>query len=271
MGSVSLAVRIVARHLRCFVLPLAALSVVGAFAQTPAASKPPAVTAPAKAATVQPVAGDAGLKKIVEDRIGSAVDSVTKLPVGGLYEVRVGTDIFYTDASGNYIIVGNIIDLRSRENLTKKRVEALVEAATPKLKFADLPLDSAIKIVKGNGKRQMAIFEDPNCVFCKRLEKSMQEISDVTIYVFLYPVLGPDSLAKSKRVWCAADRGRAWSDWMERGTALTGDGACATPLDKNLELGKKLRVDGTPTIFFSNGKRVPGAIPADELAKLLAG
>ena len=266
MNSVLIVAGIVARNLRYVVAPLAALAVVGAFAQTPAVSKPPA-----SAATVQPAAGDAALKKTVEDRIGTPVDAVSKLPVGGLYEVRVGTDIFYTDASGNYIIVGNIIDLRTRENLTKKRVEALVDAATPKVKFADLPLDSAVKIVKGNGKRQLAIFEDPNCVFCKRLEKSLQEISDVTIYVFLYPILGPDSLTKSKQVWCAADRGRAWSDWMERGTALTGDGACATPLDKNLALGKKLRVDGTPTLFFSDGRRVPGAVPADELAKLLAG
>ena len=250
---------------RALFLPLAALSFC-ASAQPAVDPKP----APAATSAAQAPAGDAALKKTVEARIGAPIDAITKVPVGSLYEVRVGTDIFYTDASGNYIIVGNVIDLRSHENLTKKRVEALVEAATPKLKFADLPLDAAIKIVKGTGKRQMAIFEDPNCGYCKRLEKSLQEISDVTIYVFLYPVLGPDSLVKSKQVWCAADRGKAWSDWMERGTALSGDGTCATPLDKTLELGKKLRVDGTPTIFFANGKRVPGAIPADELAKMLA-
>ena len=214
---------------------------------------------------------DATLKKTLEARLGASIDSITRLPVAGLYEVRIGNDIFYTEANGNYIMVGNLIDLRSRENLTRKRVEAIKEAALPKFKFVDLPFDSAVKIVKGGGKRQVAIFEDPNCVFCKRLEKSIQDLGDVTIFVFLYPVLGPDSLAKSRQVWCAPDRAKAWSDWMQNGTALTGEGACQTPLDKTLELGKKLKVEGTPTLFFPSNKRVEGAIDAADLEKLLAG
>ncbi len=214
---------------------------------------------------------DAALKKNLETRLGANIDSITRVPVAGLYEVRVDNDIFYTDATGNYIVVGNLIDLRSRENLTRKRVEAIKEASLPKFKFADLPLDAAVKVVKGTGKRQVAIFEDPNCGYCKRLEKSIHEIGDVTIYVFLYPVLGPDSLAKSKQVWCAPNRSKAWSDWMQSGVALSGEGACQTPLDKTLELGKKLKVEGTPTLFFSNNKRVEGAIDTAELEKLLAG
>ena len=233
-----------------------------AFAQQPAT--PPAVSTPVPLAPAEIT-----LKKSLETRLGATVDGLTKLPIG-LYEVRVGEDLFYSDANGDYIVVGNLIDLRTRENLTRKRAAEIREASLPVFKFADLPLDDAVKVVKGNGKRKVAIFEDPNCGYCRRLEASLHTISDVTIYVFLYPVLGPDSLAKSKQVWCASNRSKAWSEWMEKGTALSGEGACTTPLDKTLALGKKLKVDGTPTLFFSNSKRVEGAIDQAELEKMLA-
>lgn len=213
---------------------------------------------------------DPALKKNLETRLSATVDSITRLPVTGLYEVRVGDDVFYTDTTGNYIVVGNVIDLRTRENLTRTRVEAIKQASLPAFKFVDLPLDSAVKIVRGSGKRKVAIFEDPNCGYCKKLEKSILDIGDVTIYVFLYPVLGPDSLAKSKQVWCSSNRAKAWNDWMQNATALTGEGACQTPLDKTLELGKRLKVDGTPTLFFANDKRVEGAIDAATLEKHLS-
>ncbi len=211
------------------------------------------------------------LKKTLETRLNTKVDALGKGPVAGLYEVRVGDDVFYADATGAYIVVGNVIDLRSRENLTRKRVEALREASLPKFKWGELPLDAAVKVVRGTGKRQVAIFEDPNCGYCKRLEKAIQDMGDVTIYVFLYPVLGPDSLVKSKQIWCAKDRAKAWNDWMQANTAPTGDGACANPLDRTLEVGKRYKVEGTPTLFFSNNKRVEGAIDREELEKLLAG
>ncbi len=250
----------------------------GAFAQTQSAPTAAQILTPGATTSTNnannaggaPVV-DATLKKNLETRLGATIDSITRLPIAGLYEIRIDNDIFYADATGNYIVVGNLIDLRSRENLTRKRVEAIKQASLPQIKFADLPLDTAVKVVKGNGKRQVAIFEDPNCGYCKRLEKSIHDIGDVTIYVFLYPILGPDSLAKSKQVWCAANRSKAWSDWMQSGTALTGEGACQTPIDKTLELGKKLKVEGTPTLFFSNNKRVEGAIDTAELEKLLAG
>ncbi|MGI9024026.1 MAG: DsbC family protein [Burkholderiaceae bacterium] len=250
----------------------------GAFAQTQSAPTAAQILTPGATTSTNnannaggaPVV-DATLKKNLETRLGATIDSITRLPVAGLYEIRIDNDIFYADATGNYIVVGNLIDLRSRENLTRKRVEAIKQASLPQIKFADLPLDTAVKVVKGNGKRQVAIFEDPNCGYCKRLEKSIHDIGDVTIYVFLYPILGPDSRAKSKQVWCAANRSKAWSDWMQSGTALTGEGACQTPIDKTLELGKKLKVEGTPTLFFSNNKRVEGAIDTAELEKLLAG
>ncbi len=225
---------------------------------------------PADAGAGAPV-DDPVLKKNLETRIGATVDSINKLPVTGLYEVRVAADVFYTDPTGNYIFVGNVIDLRTRENLTRTRLGAIKQASLPTFKFADLPLDVAVKVVKGGGKRKVAIFEDPNCGYCKKLEKSILDIGDVTIYVFLYPVLGPDSLVKSKQIWCSKNRAKAWNDWMQNATALDGDGGCATPLDKTLELGKKLKVDGTPTLFFSNNRRVEGAVEASDLEKFLAG
>jgi thiol:disulfide interchange protein DsbC len=214
---------------------------------------------------------EAALKKTLEARMGMTIDAVTKLPIGGLYEVRADSDVFYADASGNYILVGNLIDVRSRENLTRNRVDEIKQAGLPPFKFAELPFDASVKVTKGSGKRKVAIFEDPNCGYCKKLEKSILDIGDVTVYVFLYPVLGPDSLVKSKQVWCAADRSKAWTDWMQNATALAGDGACKTPIDKTLALGRQLKVDGTPTLFFSNDKRVEGAIDAATLEKLLAG
>ena len=239
-----------------------------AAAQT--APKPPAPLSPAVDAGATAI-NDPALKKNLEAKLNASVDAISKMPVSGLYEVRVGEDIFYTDTTGNYILVGNVIDLRTRENLTRTRVEAIKQASLPTFKFVDLPLDTAVRIVKGSGKRKVAIFEDPNCGYCKKLEKSILDIGDVTVYVFLYPVLGPDSLVKSKQVWCSANRSKAWTDWMQNATALSGDGSCATPIDRTLELGKKLRVDGTPTLFFSNNKRVEGAIEAEQLEKLLAG
>ena len=229
-------------------------------------------TAPPKAArsAAKPVLPiEQQLKQDLEGRIGAKIDSVTPMPMAQLYEIRIGEDIFYTDPTGNYLVIGNIVDSRTRENLTRARIDAIKEASLPPWKFAELPLDSAVKIVRGTGKKAVAIFEDPNCGYCKKLEKSILDIGDVTIYVFLYPVLGPDSLTKSKQIWCAPDRAKAWVDWMQNATALAGEATCSTPLDKTLALGKKLKVDGTPTLFFSNNKRVEGAIGAAELQKLL--
>ncbi len=254
---------------------LATGAIASAFVAIPSfaadATPAPAMSKPATPTAIDPgpPVNDPALKQSLETRLGSPVDAITKMPLAGLYEVRIGNDVFYTDPTGSYIVVGNVVDLRTRENLTRARVDAIKEASLPAFKFAELPLDTAIKVVKGSGKRKVAIFEDPNCGYCKRLEKSILDVGDVTIYVFLYPVLGPDSLTKSKQVWCAADRAKAWSGWMQSATALSGDGGCATPVDKTLALGRKLHVDGTPTLFFSNNKRVEGAVSGQDLDKLL--
>ncbi len=232
----------------------------------------PSSAEPAKAAppaVAKSLSTEDQLKQDLEARVGAKIDSVTPMKIAQLYEIRIGEDVFYTDPTGNYLFIGNIVDSRTRDNLTRARVEAIKEASLPQWKFAELPLDTAVKIVRGNGKKAVAIFEDPNCGYCKKLEKSILDIGDVTVYVFLYPVLGPDSLVKSKQIWCSPNRAKAWTEWMQNATALAGDGACSTPIDKTLELGKKLKVDGTPTLFFSNNKRVEGAIGASDLQKFL--
>jgi thiol:disulfide interchange protein DsbC len=193
------------------------------------------------------------------------VDTVRKVPYAGLYEVIVGGDIFYTDAKGEFLVAGSIIDLKTKENVTEARNRQMNA-----IKWDTLPLDQAIKIVRGNGSRKIAIFEDPNCGYCKRLERDLQGVNDLTMYVFLYPILSPDSVEKSKAIWCSADRAKLWVDHMVRDTAISGDTKCATPIDKILALGQSKKVQGTPTIVFENGERVPGAIPVADLEKKFA-
>ena len=250
---------------------LASLALVNALAADPATSA--ASVPPAPAVSSKPLTpAEVKVKKVVEDRLNLSIDEITPMPFGGLYELRVGPRVIYADADGKYLFIGSVIDLSQSTNLTSLRTEALQEAALPKVKFADLPLNSAIKIVRGNGKRQMAIFEDPNCIYCKRLEKSVSALNDVTVYVFLYPVLGDDSVAKAKTIWCAKDPGKTWTAWMEDGTPLGTSPSCTTTsIDQNVALGGKLQVTGTPTIFFANGRRVPGAISQDDINKLLGG
>jgi thiol:disulfide interchange protein DsbC len=200
-------------------------------------------------------------KKIPE----ATVESVHKIPYGGLYETVISGDIYYTNAATDFLVAGSIIDLKTSENITQRRMEQLSA-----IKWDTLPLDQAIKITRGNGSRKIAIFEDPNCGYCKRFERDLQGITDITIYVMLYPILSADSMEKSKAIWCAADPGKVWLDHMVRDAAISGDTKCATPLDKNLALGQSKRVRGTPTLIFENGDRIPGAIPAAELEKKFA-
>jgi thiol:disulfide interchange protein DsbC len=231
----------------------------------------------AAAADVSPVpdnmstpVGDPQLKKTLEERLGFKIDSITSVPYAGLYEVTAGSEIVYSDAKGDFVFVGNVIDMRSHVNLTKGRLAELQEQLLPAVKVSDLPLNSAIKIVKGNGKRTLIAFEDPNCVFCKRMEKALTEVTDVTEYVFLYPILGDDSIAKAKAIWCSADRAKTWTDWMQKGVEIAASAQCANPIDDNVALGTKLKIDGTPTSFFKDGKRVTGAMDTDALSKNLA-
>ncbi len=206
------------------------------------------------------------IKRTLESRLsGAKVDGVTKTPYLGLYEVRMeGEALLYTDEKMNYIFSGSIHDAKTMQNLTEKRMRELTV-----VKWENLPLDAAIKTVRGNGKRTLAVFSDPNCPYCKRFEKDLAKVDDVTIYTFLYPVLSQDSHDKSRAVWCSADKSKAWNDLMLSNTAPAA-ARCDTPIEKILEFGRKYRITGTPTLVFANGERVPGAIPAEQIEKLLA-
>jgi len=204
----------------------------------------------------------AEFKKAVPE---ATVDSVRKTPYGGLYEVVVGGEIFYTDEKGSILVIGNIIDLKSRDNITEQRLRQV-----NKIAFADLPFDRAIKIVRGNGSRKVAIFEDPNCGYCKRFERDLQGINDITVYVFLYPILSPDSIEKSKAIWCSKDPGKSWVDTMTKESVPAGDKSCPTPLDQNIAFGREKKINGTPTIIFEDGERVPGAMAIADFEKKLA-
>ena len=204
----------------------------------------------------------AELRKKLPD---APVETVRKLPYGGLFEVTVGGEIFYTDEKTSFIVLGSIVDMKSRENVTETRMRQLNRVA-----FDSLPLDSAFKIVRGNGSRRVAIFADPNCGYCKRFERDLLGVNDITVYVFLYPILAADSMQKSKAVWCAPDRGKAWIDYMVRDISVPVDTSCATPIEKNVEYGKSKRITGTPTMFFEDGERIPGAIAIADFEKKLA-
>lgn len=200
----------------------------------------------------------------IQKKLGTnaKVKSVSVTPVAGLYEVLVGNDIFYTDGSAKYLIQGEIIELASGKNITEQR-----HADLNKIKWSDLAPANAIKNVRGNGSRQLAVFSDPNCGYCKRLEKSLQQLDNVTIYTYLIPILSADSAQKSKQIWCSSDPYKAYIDWMINGISPSGKGECSTPLDKNMAFAKTYGVTGTPTLFFTDGSRFPGAVQITDIEK----
>lgn len=214
------------------------------------------------------MAQDAKIRKTISERLPQLqpIDEVTASPISGLYEIRVnGTDIYYTDAEGNYLIQGNLIDTRQRRNLTEERIDKLTA-----VNFDDLPLKDAVTVVRGNGKRKIAVFEDPNCGYCKRFENDLEKVTNVTIHTFLYPILTPDSSVKSRNIWCAKDRAKSWQDWMLREQTPVTATCDVAAISRNLEMGRKYKITGTPTLIFADGSRVPGAINAQQIEKYLA-
>ena len=212
-------------------------------------------------------AQEATIRKNIAERIPQLqkIDEVSKTPMPGLYEVRVnGTDIFYTDAEGNFILQGQLFDTRQRRNLTEERLDKLNAIA-----FDTLPLKDAFTVVRGNGKRKMAVFADPNCGYCKRFERDLEKVNNVTIYNFLYPILSPDSAEKSRHIWCAKDKAKAWSDWMLNSQAPAPATCDTAAIARNLEFGRKYKITGTPTVIFADGSRVPGAIGVQQIEKQL--
>src|SRR6185436_12856692 len=213
-------------------------------------------------------ADEAEIRKNLAERLPNfpPIDEVSKTAIPGVYELRLGTDILYTDEHGNHVFQGNLIDTKTRSNLTEARIAKLTQ-----IDFASLPLKDAIVIKQGSGARKIAVFGDPNCGYCKRLERDLLALKDVSIYTFLYPILGPDSNVKARDIWCAREPAKVWRNWMVDGaTPAKAMGACDTSaLDRNVALGNRHRVTGTPAVVFEDGSRAPGAIPAEQLESRL--
>ena len=239
------------RRLAC-VLAVAA----GATFATASHAEPPANS--------KPVTGEAAaVKKQLEQKFqGATVTSVSKSPYFGLYEVMFDGQLVYTDAKVSYVIVGSIYDANTKKNLTEAKKRELSRVA-----FDTLPLHLAVKKVKGNGQRKLAVFSDPDCPFCAKLEQELKSIDNVTIYTFLFPIDGlhPDAARKSRLIWCAPDRVKAWDDFFQSGTVPKNDGNCDNPIAATNALGQQMGVSATPTLVFADGSVVAGALPAQRL------
>src|SRR4051812_25115803 len=213
-------------------------------------------------------ADDAAIRRALEPKLGGAkIEGIQPAPIAGLFEVRFraqdGMRVVYTDAQGSYVVQGNIFELSSGRDLTEERMRKLSA-----IKFESLPFDQAVKIQRGNGKRVLAMFSDPYCPACKQFEQILQQIDDVTVYVFMYPVIRPELASQSKAVWCAPDRAAAWIDLALRGKQQP-EAKCDTPPDKILVLGRSIGVNATPTLFLTNGERISGGLAAADLRDLL--
>ena len=212
-------------------------------------------------------ADEAVVKKAIEAKLGTKVSSIVKSPYLGLYEIYADGQIIYTDEKLSVLFAGTLIDGKTMKNVTAERMQKLAA-----INFSDLPLELAIKQVRGDGRRVFASFEDPNCGYCKKLAKDIAKLDNVTVYTFLYPILSPDSLEKSNQIWCAPDKAKAWNDWMQDGKPLSGRGDCDTSaVKKTVDLGHRLAITGTPTLFFADGERIPGAVPIAQIEKKLDG
>jgi thiol:disulfide interchange protein DsbC len=216
-------------------------------------------------------ANEAQIRKVIEPKLGGAkIEGVQAGPVPGLWEVRIRTErglrLLYTDAAATYIIDGSIHDLRTDRDLTEERLRKLNA-----IKFESLPLDLAVKVQRGNGKRVLAMFSDPYCPACRQFEQALAQVDDITVYYFMYPVIRPELADHSRAVWCSPDRAKAWLDLAARPKPRpsAADASCDTPIERILELGKSLRVSSTPTLFFANGERLRGGLPAAQLREVL--
>jgi thiol:disulfide interchange protein DsbC len=205
-------------------------------------------------------------KALTQQFPGAQISSVKPTPYSGLFEIYLDDQLVYTDAKAQYVITGDVIDLKNRTNLTQARLNQLQA-----IKWSELPLANSIKVVKGNGARKLVVFSDVDCPYCRKFEAELSKVDNITVYTFLYPIEGlhPKAIQMSKQIWCAPDRNKAWDAYITRGTVPANDGKCDNPVDETIALGQKLKVSGTPTLFFTNGQRVPGMVPAAQLEKLL--
>jgi len=213
-------------------------------------------------------ANEAVIRKSLSEKLAGLpkIEEVRPSSMAGLWEVRIGNEVRYTDPAGNYLIEGELIDLRTRKNLTEERLNKINQ-----IDFAALPLKDAVVWKNGNGKRRIAVFADPNCGYCKRFERALQEVKDITVYTFVVPILGGDSPEKSRSIWCAKDSTASWLGWMLEGKApAKPSGACDDgAIERNVAMMRRYHINGTPAIIFEDGSRVPGALGADQLEKRL--
>jgi thiol:disulfide interchange protein DsbC len=213
-------------------------------------------------------ADEAAIRKNLAERLPDfpKPDEVVKSAIPGVYEIRIGSDILYTDEQGDHLIEGQMIETKTRLNLTEERIGKLTA-----IDFKTLPLKDAMVWKQGNGERKLVVFADPNCGYCKKFERdTLQTMNNVTVYTFLYPILGGDSPEKSKAIWCAKDNTKAWRDWMIKGTAVTASPAadCDTSaLQRNVALGRKYKINGTPGLVFEDGRKIAGAMGNEALEK----
>ena len=229
----------------------------------------PLLAALALLTSVSLFAQEAEIRKNLAERLPKLpkIDEVTRTAIPGLWEVRYGgTEILYSDDKGEYVINGNLLETKTRTDLTEQRVDKLTA-----VDFDKLPVKDAMVMKQGNGSRKMAVFVDPNCGYCKRFEKDLVQLKDVTIYNFLIPILGPDSVTKSRDIWCGKEPTAIWRSWMLDGKvpAKTMGNCDTAALDRNLDFSRAHRINGTPSVYFVDGTHKPGALPLDAVEKLL--
>lgn len=216
------------------------------------------------------VADEAAVRRLVQSKLGVAgrIESVQRVPAIGLFEVVIrgadGPRVYYVDEPASLILVGQIFDAKTGQNLTEERMQRLNA-----VKWEAMPFEWAVTTVRGSGRRKIAVFSDPNCPYCKRFEKDLAKLDDITVHIFLYPVIKPESVTQTKSVWCSKDRAKAWNDLMLRDIQPAAAPDCDTPIEKLVELGRRLGANSTPTWFLENGRRYKGANPLDEVRRLL--
>jgi len=214
-------------------------------------------------------ANEAQIRKALEPKLGGAkIEGVQPAPIAGLWEVWFRTEkgmrLLYTDATGSYVIDGNIHELRSSRDLTEERLRRLNA-----IKFEALPLDQAVKVQRGDGRRVLAMFSDPYCPYCVKFERMLQQVGDITVYVFMYPVIRPQNADHSRAVWCSSDRAKAWLELAIQHKRPAASAACDNPVDRNVQLGQSLGVNSTPTLILANGERVSAGLTAADLTDVL--
>lgn len=212
-------------------------------------------------------ADETTIRKVLSQKFPEAkIASIQKTPYSGLYEIHMDGQLVYADGNAQYIFLGDVLDIKNRTNLTQARLSVLNTVP-----LNQLPLNNALKTVKGKGERKLVVFSDVDCPYCRKFEDELKKVDNITVYTFLFPIEGlhPKAVQTSRQIWCAPDKNNAWDEYMSSGKIPSNDGKCDNPINENVALGKKLGINGTPTIILNNGQRIPGMVPAAKLEELM--